>query len=109
MTEETQLQPLPDGVLDKLRQVSTSTIATQLYKRGFRQPQLLGVRPISQVTDGFVAEAFTGTPGKYVPLSETVRGFREIVEGKHDDVPESAFFLKGAIDEVVEAAAGAAA
>ena len=44
MTEEPQLQPLPDGVLDKLRQVSTSTIATQLYKRGFRQPQLLGVQ-----------------------------------------------------------------
>ena len=38
MTEEPQLQPLPDGVLDKLRQVSTSTIATQLYKRGFHQP-----------------------------------------------------------------------
>ena len=44
MTEERELQPLPDGVLDTLRRVSTSTIATQLYKRGFRQPQLLGVR-----------------------------------------------------------------
>ncbi len=42
-------------------------------------------------------------------LAETVRGFREIAEGKHDDVPESAFFLKGTIDEVIEAAAGAAA
>ncbi len=57
----------------------------------------------------FVAEAFTGTPGKYVPVSETVRGFKEIAEGKHDDVPESAFFLKGTIDEVIEAAAGARA
>ena len=69
MTEEPQLQPLPDGVLDKLRQVSTSTIATQLYKRGFRQPQLLGVRPISQVADGFVAQAFTM---RFIPAREDV-------------------------------------
>ncbi|WP_217915280.1 F0F1 ATP synthase subunit beta [Miltoncostaea marina] len=52
-----------------------------------------------------VAEAFTGTPGKYVPLSETVRGFKEIVEGRHDDLPEEAFFLVGGIDEAVEKAA----
>jgi F-type H+-transporting ATPase subunit beta len=51
----------------------------------------------------FVAEAFTGTPGEYVPIAETVRGFQEILEGKHDDVPEGAFFLKGSIDQVVEA------
>ena len=69
MTEQPQLQPLPDGVLDKLRQVSTSTIATQLYKRGFRQPQMLGVRPISQVVDGFVAEAFTM---RFIPAREDV-------------------------------------
>src|SRR3954447_7563328 len=48
-----------------------------------------------------VAEQFTGTPGQYVPIAETIRGFKEIVEGKHDDVPESAFFLKGGIDDVV--------
>jgi F-type H+-transporting ATPase subunit beta len=53
-----------------------------------------------------VAEAFTGTPGKYVPLSETVRGFKEIVEGRHDELPEEAFFLVGGIDEAVEKAAG---
>jgi F-type H+-transporting ATPase subunit beta len=47
-----------------------------------------------------VAEQFTGTPGQYVPIAETIRGFREIVEGQHDDVPESAFFLKGGIDDV---------
>ncbi len=52
----------------------------------------------------FVAEAFTGTPGKYVPLKETIRGFREILEGKHDDVPESAFYMVGSIDEVLEQA-----
>ena len=55
----------------------------------------------------FVAEAFTGTEGKYVPVEETVRSFKEIIEGKHDDVPERAFLLKGSIDEVVEAARGA--
>lgn len=47
-----------------------------------------------------VAEVFTGSPGKYVPLSETVRAFGEILDGKHDDVPESAFYMKGGIDEV---------
>lgn len=51
-----------------------------------------------------VAEQFTGTPGKYVPLKETIRGFREILEGKHDDIPESAFLYAGTIDEVVERA-----
>src|SRR6266540_4206345 len=55
----------------------------------------------------FVAEAFTGTSGEYVPIAETVRGFQEILEGKHDDVPEGAFFLKGGIDQVVEARGGA--
>jgi F-type H+/Na+-transporting ATPase subunit beta len=47
-----------------------------------------------------VAEQFTGTPGQYVPIAETIRGFKEIVAGQHDDVPESAFFLKGGIDDV---------
>lgn len=51
-----------------------------------------------------VAEQFTGTPGKYVPLKETIRGFKEILEGKYDDLPESAFYMAGSIDEVVEAA-----
>ncbi len=53
----------------------------------------------------FVAEAFTGTPGKYVTLSETIRGFKEIVDGLHDDLPEQAFFLVGTIDEAIEKAA----
>ena len=52
----------------------------------------------------FVAEAFTGTAGKYVPLRETVRGFKEILSGKYDDLPESAFYMVGTIDEVVEKA-----
>jgi F-type H+-transporting ATPase subunit beta len=52
-----------------------------------------------------VAEAFTGRPGKYVRLEDTVRGFKEIVEGKHDELPESAFFLVGGIEEAVEQAA----
>ena len=51
-----------------------------------------------------VAEQFTGIPGKYVPVKETVRGFKEILEGKHDDLPEAAFWLVGTIDEAVEKA-----
>ena len=51
-----------------------------------------------------VAEAFTGMQGKYVPLKETIRGFKEIIEGKHDDLPESAFLFAGTIDEVIEKA-----
>ncbi|GAB6935039.1 MAG: F0F1 ATP synthase subunit beta [Bacillota bacterium] len=51
-----------------------------------------------------VAEQFTGVPGKYVPLKETIRGFKEILEGKHDDLPEAAFLYVGTIDEAVEKA-----
>ncbi|OGN90922.1 MAG: F0F1 ATP synthase subunit beta [Chloroflexi bacterium RBG_13_46_14] len=49
----------------------------------------------------FVAEVFTGRPGKYVPIQETVRGFKEILEGKHDDLPEQAFYMVGTIDEAI--------
>ena len=49
----------------------------------------------------FVAETFTGRQGRYVQLRETVRGFREIVDGKHDDLPEQAFYMVGGIDEAV--------
>jgi F-type H+-transporting ATPase subunit beta len=52
----------------------------------------------------FVAETFTGAPGKYVALADTVRGFREVVEGKHDDLPEQAFYMVGGIEEAVEKA-----
>jgi F-type H+/Na+-transporting ATPase subunit beta len=55
----------------------------------------------------FVAEQFTGLDGKYVPVDQTVASFKEILEGKHDEIPERAFLLKGTIDEVVEAARGA--
>ncbi|UCE34082.1 MAG: F0F1 ATP synthase subunit beta [Deltaproteobacteria bacterium] len=51
-----------------------------------------------------VAEQFTGVPGKYVPVKETVRGFKEILEGKHDELPEAAFYMVGTIDEAVEKA-----
>ena len=53
----------------------------------------------------FVAEVFTGRDGKYVPLEETIRGFGEILDGKHDDLPEDAFYMCGTIDEAVERAA----
>jgi F-type H+-transporting ATPase subunit beta len=52
----------------------------------------------------FVAEQFTGYKGKYVAIADTVRGFKEIVEGKHDDIPEQAFYLAGTIEEVIERA-----
>ena len=52
----------------------------------------------------FVAEKFNGFDGKYVPIKETIRGFREIIDGKHDDLPESAFLYVGTIDEAVEKA-----
>ncbi|RMF60020.1 MAG: F0F1 ATP synthase subunit beta [Calditrichaeota bacterium] len=50
----------------------------------------------------FVAEAFTGTPGKYVPLKETIRGFKGIIEGEYDDLPEQAFYMVGTIEEAIE-------
>jgi F-type H+-transporting ATPase subunit beta len=52
----------------------------------------------------FVGEVFTGIPGKYVPVAETVRGFKELVEGKHDELPEQAFYMVGTIDDVIEKA-----
>ncbi|MEE8260234.1 MAG: F0F1 ATP synthase subunit beta, partial [Nitrospinaceae bacterium] len=52
----------------------------------------------------FVAEAFTGTPGKYVKVEDTIKGFKEIVDGKMDDIPEQAFYMVGAIEEVYEKA-----
>ncbi len=52
----------------------------------------------------FVAEVFTGTPGRFVKIEDTVRGFKEILEGKHDDLPEQAFYMVGTIDEVMEKA-----
>lgn len=52
----------------------------------------------------YVAEQFTGIPGRYVPLKETIRGFREILDGKHDQLPEQAFYMVGSIDDVVEKA-----
>jgi len=61
----------------------------------------------------FVAQQFTCMAGRYVKIADTVRSFKEIIEGKHDNVPEQAFYMKGAIEEVLEAAekmkAGAAA
>ena len=55
----------------------------------------------------FVAEQFTGTPGKYVKLEDTIRSFREIIDGKHDELPESAFYMVGTIEDAVEKARAA--
>ena len=49
-----------------------------------------------------MAEQFTGQPGKFVKVADTIRGFKEILEGKHDDLPEQAFFMVGVIEEAVE-------
>jgi F-type H+-transporting ATPase subunit beta len=49
----------------------------------------------------FVAEQFTGTPGEYVPLEETIKGFQEILDGKHDELPEQAFYMVGTIEQAV--------
>jgi F-type H+-transporting ATPase subunit beta len=51
-----------------------------------------------------VAEQFTGISGQYVKLADTIRGFKEIVEGKHDDIPEQAFYMQGTIEDVLERA-----
>jgi F-type H+-transporting ATPase subunit beta len=52
----------------------------------------------------FVAEQFTGLKGKYVPVADTIKGFKEVVEGKHDDIPERAFYMAGGIEDVLAAA-----
>ena len=54
----------------------------------------------------FVAEQFSGIKGKYVNLEDTIKGFKEIIEGKHDDLPEQAFYMVGTIEEAVEKAKG---
>jgi len=51
-----------------------------------------------------VAEVFTGSPGKYVSLKDTIKGFKAIVDGEHDDIPEQAFYMVGGIEEVLEKA-----
>jgi F-type H+/Na+-transporting ATPase subunit beta len=51
-----------------------------------------------------VAEQFTGLPGKYVKLADTIRGFKEVVAGKHDEIPEQAFYMQGTIEDVLERA-----
>ena len=67
-------------------------------------PELLSAIEIQSGDRKIVAEQFTGMEGKYVPLKETIRGFKEIIEGKHDDLPESAFLFVGTIEEAVEKA-----
>jgi regulator of RNase E activity RraA len=69
VTADPQAALVAADVLDTLRQVSTSTIATQLYRRGFKQPTLIGVRPLSQVAEGFVGEAYTM---RFIPAREDV-------------------------------------
>jgi len=77
--------------IDELSDEDKLTVArARKMQRFFSQPM-------------FVAQVFTGLEGKYVPLKETIRGFSEILEGKHDQIPETYFYMKGTIDEVVQA------
>ena len=77
--------------IDELSDEDKLTVArARKMQRFFSQPM-------------FVAQVFTGLEGKYVPLKETIRGFREILEGKYDYIPETYFYMKGTIDEVVQA------
>lgn len=69
MSDPTDLEPLPEGVLEILAEVSTSTVATILYKKGLRNIEIMGVKPLSTVVDGFVAEAFTM---RFIPAREDV-------------------------------------
>jgi F-type H+-transporting ATPase subunit beta len=63
---------------------------------------VFGTPPL--IASMFVSEVFTGRPGKYVKVADTVRGFKEILEGKYDHLPEQAFYMVGGIEEVVEEA-----
>jgi len=77
--------------MDELSERTSASSAARKIQRFLSQPF-------------FVAEVFTGTPGKYVSLKETIRGFRGIVDGEYDHIPEQAFYMVGTIDEVVEKA-----
>ena len=109
----------PEGEVfnDEVEMVSTRTTVGSIGVLAHHQP-LLGIldptelrlyrsesdieRFLSQPFH--VAEQFAGTDGAYVPIAETVRSFRELIDGEHDELPESAFLLKGSIDQVVESA-----
>jgi F0F1-type ATP synthase beta subunit len=91
MSVETRLKFIEQGIVyDELSD------ADKLVVNRARKIQRFMSQPFG------VAEQFTGTPGVYLPLSETVRSFKEILEGKHDDIPENLFLMAGGIDEVVE-------
>ena len=73
------------------------------YLKKIRLPYIVPEKYSDFLSQPFhVAETFTGVPGKYVPLKETIRGFKMIIDGEMDDYPEQAFFNVGTIDEVIE-------
>ena len=71
--------------------------------RGADEP-IPGMRVSETARRGSLAEAFTGQPGRYVSIKDTIVGFREIVEGKHDDLTEQAFYMVGSMEEAMEKA-----
>jgi F-type H+-transporting ATPase subunit beta len=107
---------------------ATTTAVLQLLQRYKDLQDIIAILGMDELTDedklvvgrarrierflsqpNFVAEQFTGTPGKYVKLEDTIRGFREIIDGAHDELPESAFYMVGTIDDAVEKARAAEA
>ena len=99
----------PGGHVEKGESFTDSVIREVQEKTGLTisSPRLCGIKDwcedgVRHVVLLYRAEQFTGTPGKYVPLKETVRSFKEILEGKYDDVPENLFLMAGSIDEVAE-------
>jgi F-type H+-transporting ATPase subunit beta len=107
---------------------ATTTAVLQLLQRYKDLQDIIAILGMDELTDedklvvgrarrierflsqpNFVAEQFTGTPGKYVKLEDTIRGFQEIIDGTHDELPESAFYMVGTIDDAVEKARAAEA
>jgi F-type H+-transporting ATPase subunit beta len=109
---ELGIYPAVDPLDSTSRQVDPNVIGEEHYRTTrdvqatLQRYKELRARKIQRFLSQpfFVAEVFTGTPGKYVPLKETIRGFRGIVDGEYDHIPEQAFYMVGSIDEVAEKA-----
>ena len=110
---QTQLKQALDEALAQAKagaqpgQMDVSTGTFSRYRRNGKDQKVLGWPGRAELRlDGRAFGRITGMAGKYVPVRETIRGFKEIVEGKHDDIPESAFLFAGTIDDVVAKAKG---
>ena len=91
---------VPQDLFDYYQQLIENQVADELALDVVTTLQK-NLRPEHLSQPNFVAEQFTGRPGKYVSLPDTIRSFREILDGKHDDLPEQAFYSVGTIDQAV--------